>query len=106
VSNPNSRSTVSEADAADQLDRATRRRHENREHLPRSPRARRASGGQRVATELLVSLDEFGAQALCEEAARQGVPVEELAAFAVTYYLGDLDSGRITRELPPEPARG
>jgi hypothetical protein len=50
-----------------------------------------------------VPLDDFGAHALREEAARQGVPVEQLAAHAVSYYLADLDSGRITRTVPPCP---
>ena len=51
--------------------------------------------------EVQVRLDDFGARALREEAARQGVPVSELAAYAVMYYLADLDSGRITRDVPP-----
>ena len=63
-----------------------------------------AAGARRARrTELAVPLDEFGAQALSEEAARQGVPVEQLAAHAVSYYLADLDSGRITRKAAPRP---
>jgi hypothetical protein len=52
------------------------------------------------ATEVRIQLDDFGARAVSDEAARQRVPVERLAAYAVSYYLGDLDSGRLTRRLP------
>jgi hypothetical protein len=38
---------------------------------------------------------------MASEAARLGVSLEELASFAVLYYLADLDSGRIARQLPP-----
>lgn len=43
----------------------------------------------------------FAREALEREAIRLGVSVEELARFAVSYYLADLDSGRIAREWPP-----
>jgi hypothetical protein len=58
---------------------------------------------RRDAVTVAVRLDQFGAQALRDEAAKQGVPVEQLAAHAVMYYLADLHSGRITRNLPPLP---
>jgi hypothetical protein len=51
--------------------------------------------------EIRVPLDDFAAQALAEEAERQGVSVEELAAYAVSYYLADLDRARLTRAVPP-----
>jgi hypothetical protein len=35
-----------------------------------------------------------------EEAFRLGVGVEELVTFAVLYYLADVDSGRIARQVP------
>jgi hypothetical protein len=31
------------------------------------------------------------------------VPLEELAAFAVRYYLADVDSGRISRRISRSP---
>jgi len=49
---------------------------------------------------LTLELDAFAAQALAAEADRAGVAVEELASFAVQYYLADHDSGRIARKLP------
>lgn len=48
---------------------------------------------------LTLELDDFGYEALREEAARQGVPLEELLAHAVMYYLADLDSGRIAARV-------
>ena len=72
--------------------------------MPRRCKASEGSGGRfRRQRELQVALDDFGAHALREEAARQGVPLEQLAAYALSYYLADLDSGRLTRRLPPLP---
>jgi hypothetical protein len=48
-----------------------------------------------------LELDRFAGEALADEAAALGVSIEELATFAVLYYLADLDSGRIARRLPP-----
>jgi hypothetical protein len=55
------------------------------------------SGGE--IRELSVRLDGFALEALEQESARLGVPVEELASFAVLYYLADVDSGRIARRI-------
>jgi hypothetical protein len=55
----------------------------------------------RVERALTIGLEPFTWKALEQEAARQGVSVAELAAFAVLYYLADDDSGRIARRLPP-----
>jgi hypothetical protein len=51
--------------------------------------------------ELTMRLDEFAWRATTEESARLGVSAQELATFALLYYLADLDSGRIAREIPP-----
>jgi hypothetical protein len=51
--------------------------------------------GEHVALEL----DRFAGEALAEEARRLGASIEQLAKFAVLYYLADLDSGRIARPL-------
>jgi hypothetical protein len=50
-----------------------------------------------------LSLDGFARETLEQESARLGVPVEEVAKFAVLYYLADLDSGRISREISASP---
>lgn len=42
----------------------------------------------------------FAQEALAQESARLGVSAEELASFSVLYYLADLDSGRIARQMP------
>lgn len=57
----------------------------------------------RAPRELKLDLDAFAREALEAEAARLGVSVEELARFAVLYYLADCDSGRIARQplIPP-----
>lgn len=54
-------------------------------------------------TSLELSLDEFTRQALALESERLGVPGEELAMFAIAYYLADLHSGRIARRIVGEP---
>ena len=75
--------------------------------MPRSRRASGASGGRfeghRAAEgmKLRIELNDFAARGLRAEAARQGISVEDLAAYAVVYYLADLDSGRVTRKPPP-----
>jgi hypothetical protein len=48
-------------------------------------------------------LEGFAWEALAQESARMGVAVEDVAAFAVLYYLADADSGRVARRIP---ARG
>ncbi len=50
--------------------------------------------------ELVLRLDGFAQDALVEESAQMGVPVRDLAAFAILYYLADLDSDRIARFIP------
>jgi hypothetical protein len=49
---------------------------------------------------LTLRLDGFAWKALEEESAQMGVSIEELATFAVLYYLADVDSGRIARGIP------
>jgi hypothetical protein len=50
-----------------------------------------------------LQLDGFALEALEQEAGRLGVPAEEVVAFALLYYLADLDSGRIAREISMSP---
>lgn len=44
-------------------------------------------------------LDSFAWEALTEEAARGGATLDELITFSVLYYLADVDSGRISRQI-------
>ncbi len=53
-----------------------------------------------AAHRLTLDLDSFAWEALAEESAQLSVSIEELASFAVLYYLADRDSGRIARRLP------
>jgi hypothetical protein len=52
---------------------------------------------------LALDLNSFAWEALEEQSVELGVSVEELVTFAALYYLADLDSMRIARELPPDP---
>jgi hypothetical protein len=54
-------------------------------------------------TSLQLPLDEFTREALVLESERLGVPGEELAMFAIAYYLADLNSGRVARRIVGEP---
>jgi hypothetical protein len=47
-----------------------------------------------------IELSSFAAVALEDVAREMNVPVEELASFALLYYLADRDSGRTARRLP------
>jgi hypothetical protein len=69
--------------------------------------AKRAAGRSESegARRVVLRLDRFAGAALEQESANLGVPVEELARFAVLYYLADLDSGRIARPIPPPQGR-
>jgi hypothetical protein len=49
--------------------------------------------------DLVVRLRGFAREAVEQESARLGVSVEELAVFALNYYLADVDSGRIARRI-------
>ncbi len=48
-----------------------------------------------------VGFDDFGWQALNDEARRQGVTLEELVVHAAMYYLADADSERFSRRVLP-----
>jgi hypothetical protein len=60
---------------------------------------RRLGEGRR----LTLQLDGFAADVIDEEAGRLGVSVEELVSFSVLYYLADVDSGRIARQIATSP---
>ena len=66
--------------------------------LPTSDRQRAA-----VKRSLALRLDEFAWEAIQHESTRLGVSEEELIAYAVLYYLADLDSGRISRRITRSP---
>lgn len=52
---------------------------------------------------LTVRLEGFAWEALEQESARLGVSVQQLITFSVLYYLADIDSGRIARQIPKSP---
>lgn len=57
----------------------------------------------RDAHSVNLRLSGFAWEAIEQESASQGIPVEELVAFAVMYYLADADSGRIARQISHSP---
>jgi hypothetical protein len=75
--------------------------------IRRPPVSGRSSTGPSADTStrsLAVSLQPFAWEALELESVRLGVSEGELAAYAIAYYLADLDSGRVARDLPPSAA--
>ena len=50
-----------------------------------------------------VQLEGFAAEAIDQEAKRLGVSFDDLVNFSVLYYLADLDSGRIARQIVTSP---
>jgi hypothetical protein len=55
---------------------------------------------------IALELDEFAWSVLAEEANEMNVSIEELAAFALLYYVADRDSGRIARRMPAQASSG
>jgi hypothetical protein len=72
----------------------------------------RAQTGTTAATEaagdnehrLTLRLEGYAWESISEEAAREGLTVEELVGYAVLYYLADVDSGRIARQVSRSPS--
>ena len=54
----------------------------------------------RLQRLLLLSLEEFGASALAEQAERYSVTPAQLGRHAVRYYLSERDSGRMALRVP------
>jgi hypothetical protein len=52
-----------------------------------------------TAHPITVAFDNFGWSALQDEARSQGISVEELVVHAAMYYLSDLDTGRVARQV-------
>ena len=59
--------------------------------------------GPPVKRSLALSMDDFAWEAIEHESAHLGVSEEELVAYAVLYYLADVDSGRIARRVDRSP---
>jgi hypothetical protein len=50
-----------------------------------------------------VEFDQFGWEALTEQARREGVSIGELVFHAAMYYLADADRGRFAHRVPRAP---
>ena len=59
-----------------------------------------------MASKVEVEFDEFGWEALTDEARRQGVTIEELVVHAAMYYLADADRERFSHRVPRGPGAG
>jgi hypothetical protein len=57
----------------------------------------------RTAHTVTLTLEDFAWDTLEEEAQREGVTTEELITFSVLYYLADVDSQRISRQVSRSP---
>ena len=64
-------------------------------------RLTRARADARSRTRLQLRLGGFARRAIDHDSTRLGVSAQELAEFAVLYYLADVDSGRIARHIRP-----
>lgn len=65
-----------------------------------------ATGAERMAgatAGVELKLEGFALEAVERESARLGVPAADVMTFAVLYYLADLDSGRVAREIETSP---
>lgn len=51
---------------------------------------------------VVLELDTFVWEAVAEQSEELAVPVDELVAFSVLYYLADSGSQRISRRLPSD----
>jgi hypothetical protein len=60
-------------------------------------------GSSSSERKLTLRLRGFAWETLEEEATRGGLTAEELIAFSVLYYLADVDSGRISRQVSRSP---
>lgn len=69
--------------------------------MPEPSSMHERDGDSMGAVEL--QFEGFAREALEQEARRLGVSPEEVVTFAVLYYLADLDSGRIAREISTSP---
>ena len=56
-----------------------------------------------MASKVEVEFDEFGWEALTDEARKQGVTIEELVVHAAMYYLADADRERFSHRVPRGP---
>ncbi len=52
---------------------------------------------------MTVRMDGFAWEAIEEQCASLGVSVEEFMAFSALYYLADIDSGRVSRQIARSP---
>jgi hypothetical protein len=68
--------------------------------------ARRGHQDGRGEHNLKLRLDGFAWQAIAEESSSLEVSVEDFIAFAVLYYLADVDSGRVARQIVRSPYQG
>jgi hypothetical protein len=62
--------------------------------------AGRGREDERRERNLALRLGRFAWMAIDEQSATWGVSPEDLVTFAVLYYLADVDSGRVARQIP------
>lgn len=65
--------------------------------------ASRSGSADSTERTLTLRLHGFAWETLEEETTREGLNTEKLIAFSVLYYLADVDSGRISRQVSKRP---
>jgi hypothetical protein len=70
-------------------------------HADRPTWRKQTAGGDEPGSAVAVEVDlgEEAGRALAKQAAAQGVDPEDLARHALLFFLADVDSGRVAREL-------
>jgi hypothetical protein len=68
-----------------------------------SAEQRRGPQGER---SVALRMEAFAWQAIEEQCDSLGVALEDFIAFAIQYYLADVDSGRVARQIARSPYPG
>jgi hypothetical protein len=68
-----------------------------------SAEQQRGAHGERSVT---LRMDGFAWEAIEQQCDDLGVPVEDFIAFSALYYLADIDSGRVSRQIARSPYPG
>lgn len=68
-----------------------------------SAEQQRGPHGERSVT---LRMDGFAWEAIEQQCDDQGVSVEDFIAFSALYYLADIDSGRVARQIARSPYPG
>jgi hypothetical protein len=63
-------------------------------------------GGERGERTVTLRMEGFAWEAIEQQCDAAGVSVEEFLVFSALYYLADVDSGRVARQIARSPYPG